>query len=81
VIGRLHEGKSAGDLRRYAQSQGGGDVDPPVWLSIVAAGQTPPHSTMTWIVRATPGDYVVVGGTQDAPRTWAIAPIAVRSVR
>jgi pyrimidine-specific ribonucleoside hydrolase len=81
VIGRLHEGKSAGDLRRYAQSQGGGDVDPPVWLSIVAAGQTPPHSTMTWIVRVTPGDYVVVGGTQDAPRTWAIAPIAVRSVR
>ena len=81
VIGRLHEGKSADDVRRYVRAQGGGDVDAPVWLSTVAAGQTPPHSTMTWVVRGTPGDYVFVAGTQDSPRTWAIAPIAVRSER
>lgn len=81
VIGRLHEGKSAGDLRRYVRSQGGADVRPPVWLSIVAIGQTPPHSTMTWIVRRTPGDYVFVAAMQESPRTWAIAPIAVRSER
>ena len=81
VIGRLHEGRSAGDLRRYVRTLRGGDVRPPVWLSIVATGQTPPHSRMTWVVRATPGDYVLVAATQEALRTWAIAPIAVRSQR
>ena len=40
LIGRLHEGRTAADLRRYVRAQGGRDFRPPVWLSTAITGQT-----------------------------------------
>ena len=66
VLGRLSEGRDADDLRRIVQRDG--PFAPPVWFSPVAEGTTPPHSEMTWLVSAEPGDYAIVvtgpGGTQ-----------------
>lgn len=82
VIGRLHAGKTAADLRRYARTLDTSDVRPPAWLSIVATGQTPPHSTMTWTVTGARGNYVLIAAIEGSPpRSWLIAPIAVRSER
>jgi inosine-uridine nucleoside N-ribohydrolase len=81
LIGRLHEGRTAADLRRYVRAQGGRGWRPPVWLSTAITGQTPPHSTMTWLIGATAGDYVLVATMKDPAQTWVVAGVAVRSVR
>ena len=81
LIGRLHEGRTAADLRRYVRAQGGRDFRPPVWLSTVVTGQTPPHSTMTWLIGATAGDYVLIATMQDPAQTWVVAGVAVRTER
>jgi pyrimidine-specific ribonucleoside hydrolase len=66
IVGRLHEGRDAGDLRRVVRRDRA--FEAPVWFSTVAEGTTPPRSTMTWLVTAEPGDYAIVvtgpGGTQ-----------------
>lgn len=81
LIGRLHEGRTAADLRRYVRAQGGRDFRPPVWLSTAITGQTPPRSTMTWLIGATAGDYVLVATMKDPAQTWVVAGVAVRSDR
>jgi inosine-uridine nucleoside N-ribohydrolase len=77
VLGRLHEGRTAADLRRLVR--GSRAFHPPVWFSTVSTGQTPPHSTMTWVVAATAGDYALVATTQR--RSWVVTSITVRAGR
>lgn len=66
ILGRLHEGHDAADLRRLVRRDR--PFTPPVWFSRGAEGTTPPHSRMTWLVTAEPGDHAIVvtgpGGTQ-----------------
>jgi hypothetical protein len=48
-----------------------------VWFSTQATGQTPPHSTMTWVVSAAePGDLALVVITPT--RTEVVTAVAVR---
>jgi hypothetical protein len=77
VFGRLNEGRTVADLRRYVSGLGGRPWRPPVWFSTQASGETPPHSTMTWMVSATvPGDVAIVATTP--ARTEVVAAVAVR---
>jgi hypothetical protein len=77
VFGRLIEGRTVGDLRRYARTLGGLGWRPPSWFSTQATGTTPPHSTMTWVVSAPkPGDMALLAST-DA-QTRVITSLAVR---
>jgi hypothetical protein len=80
VLGRLIDGRTTSDLRRYVHALGGSGWRPPSWLQTLATGTTPPHSTMTWVVSVpTPGDMALLATT--ATQTRVVAPIAVRAAR
>jgi pyrimidine-specific ribonucleoside hydrolase len=77
VLGRLSEGRTVADLRRDVRGLGGRPWRPPVWFSTQASGETPPHSTMTWMISATvPGDVALVATTP--LRTEVVTAVAVR---
>jgi pyrimidine-specific ribonucleoside hydrolase len=77
VLGRLSEGRAVADLRRHVRALGGRAWRPPVWFSTQSRGETPPHSTMTWMVTmATPGDLALVVTTP--VRTEVVTGVAVR---
>jgi inosine-uridine nucleoside N-ribohydrolase len=70
VVGRLSEGRTAGDLRG-----GRGPFQPPGWFSPELIGETPPHSTMTWLRTLTPGEKAIV---VTAPaQSWVVSPLRV----
>jgi pyrimidine-specific ribonucleoside hydrolase len=77
VLGRLSEGRTVAGLRRHVRALRGRVWRAPVWFSTQATGQTPPHSTMTWVVSAAePGDLALVAITPT--RTEVVTAIAVR---
>ena len=69
VIGLLHEGRDATDLRRAIRP--GRAFRAPVWFSPIASGTTPPHSRMTWLVDAEPGVYAIVVDGPSGPQVLA----------
>jgi inosine-uridine nucleoside N-ribohydrolase len=77
VLGRLSDGRSVADLRRYVRALGDRLWRPPGWFSVQSTGATPPHSTMTWVASATvPGDLALVVATPS--RTEVVTSVAVR---
>jgi pyrimidine-specific ribonucleoside hydrolase len=80
VLGRLDEGRTVADLRRHVRALGRGLWRPPGWFSTQSSGQTPPHSTMTWVVSLpVPGDMALVATTPERARV--VTPVAVRAER
>jgi hypothetical protein len=74
VLARLSEGRTAGDLRRYARDH----VEAPSWAAVDAAGQTPPHSRMTWRVRLTAGAKALIAMAEAPQQAWVVTPFTVR---
>jgi hypothetical protein len=80
VFGRLIDGRTIADLRRYVRALGGFGWRPPSWFATQATGTTPPHSAMTWVVSIpTPGDMALLATT--GAQTRLVAPIGIRAAR
>jgi hypothetical protein len=80
VFGRLIEGRTIADLRRYVRGLGVLTWRPPSWFAVQATGTTPPHSTMTWVVSIPrPGDMALLATT--GAQTRVVAPIRIRAAR
>jgi len=76
VLGRLSEGKTIVELRAYARALRG-ELQPPVWFTPEATGETPPRSSMTWVVPVAPGSKALACVTQGPPAAWVPAALAV----
>ena len=70
MVGHLVPGETPADLRAALARGAVRDA-----LGVEAAGETPPHSRMTWLANLAPGRIMVIAGPVGAPRLVAVVDI------
>jgi hypothetical protein len=77
LVGNLSEGKTAIDLRAYVRRSRDGAFRPPVWFSTETAGETPPHSRMTWLATLAAGEKAIVAVDAQTGAASVVAQVTV----
>ena len=80
IAGHLDARHTLGELRAYAARLRSANAEPPAWFTVDAAGETPPRSTMTWVVYVpltTTGSAVIACATRSQPSASVVASISV----
>jgi hypothetical protein len=80
LAGHLDARHTLADLKRYARGLRPPNAQPPPWFTVDAGGETPPRSTMTWVVPfplSTTGTSVLACATASPPAASIVATVAV----